>query len=73
MSNRGWMITGAILLLIGVAVWTLVGFGKDESVEDRKANMNVEMEQTFRNNSRRKDIEEEKAEEAAASKGTAAQ
>jgi len=73
MSNRGLMITGGILFLIGVAVWTIVGFGKDESIEDRKANMNVEMEQTFRNNGRRQAIAEEMAEEAAAEQGAPAQ
>lgn len=73
MSNRGLMITGGILLLIGVAVWTLVGFGKDESIEDRKENMNVEMEQTFRNNGRRQEIAEEMAEEGGAAQNAPAQ
>ena len=73
MSNRGLMITGGVLFLIGVAVWTIVGFGKDESIDDRKENMNVEMEQTFRNNSRRQAIAEEMAEEAAAAQNAPAQ
>lgn len=73
MSSRAMMITGGILLLIGIAVWTLVGFGSDESIDDRKANMNVEMEQTFRNNNRRQEIAEEMAEEAGGAQGNTAQ
>ena len=43
-----------------------VGCGKDESLEDRKANYNKEMEDTMRSNTKRKDIEEELAEDRAA-------
>jgi len=65
MSNKSLMITGAVLLLIGVAVWTLVGFGKDESIEERRSNLNPELEEAYQNNERYRAIQEEMAEDAA--------
>jgi len=61
MKNKGLLILLGIFALAAAFV-VFRGFGRDESVEDRKANYNPEMEQVMRSNSRRQDIAEEQAE-----------
>lgn len=61
MKSKGLFILLGIFALVAAFV-LLRGFGKDESVDDRKANYNQQMEDVMRSNGRRQEMEEEKAE-----------